>query len=175
MRFEDIPTFTKSGTYEVDVPINYIERTLAWYKDDYDLDLDPDFQRGNVWTESQQIAYLEFFFRGEQTSRVIYFNCPSFGNNTFTDIPNMVIVDGKQRLTAFRRFLNNEIPIFNTFFNDFEDRLSATKFLLKFNINDLPYRKDVLQWYLDMNTGGTVHSRDEINRVKKLLENELNK
>jgi hypothetical protein len=44
--------------------------------------------------------------------------------------------------------------------------------MIKFNINDLQYRREVLQWYLDMNTGGTVHSKEEIQRVKHLLEKE---
>jgi len=43
---------------------------------------------------------------------------------------------------------------------------------MRININDLPTRKDVLQWYLQMNTGGTVHTEEEINRVKMLLEKE---
>lgn len=35
--------------------------------------------------------------------------------------------------------------------------------------------KVVLQWYLDMNTGGTVHSEEEIARVRNLLEQEQSK
>lgn len=30
----------------------------------------------------------------------------------------------------------------------------------------------MLQWYIDMNTGGTPHSREEIARVEKLLSEE---
>lgn len=37
------------------------------------------------------------------------------------------------------------------------------------DVNCLQTRKDMLQWYIDMNSGGTVHSEEEINRVKKLL------
>lgn len=40
---------------------------------------------------------------------------------------------------------------------------------IKFNINDLMNRKDVLKWYIEMNSGGTVHSKDEIDRVTKLM------
>lgn len=64
MKFSDIKPFTKSGTYEVDIPLNYLERTLQSYIEDWGLEMNPDFQRGNVWTREQQIAYVEFFFRG---------------------------------------------------------------------------------------------------------------
>ena len=175
MKFSDIKQFTKSGTYEVDIPLNYLERTLKSYTEDWGLEMNPDFQRGNVWTEEQQIAYLEFFFRGGKTARVIYFNCPDFGQReSDSDMPNMILVDGLQRLTAFLRFLRNEIPIFGNYCNDFEDvnYLGRSGLMIKFNINDLQYRREVLQWYLDMNTGGTVHSKEEIQKVRQLLEEE---
>ena len=58
MRFVDIPKFTSDGSYNVDIPVNYIERTLADYKEAYGLELNPDFQRGNVWTATQQERWL---------------------------------------------------------------------------------------------------------------------
>lgn len=41
---------------------------------------------------------------------------------------------------------------------------------LIFHINDLKSKKEVLQWYLDMNAGGTPHTSEEIERVKKMIE-----
>lgn len=38
------------------------------------------------------------------------------------------------------------------------------------NINDLKTKKEVLQWYIQMNSGGTPHSPEEITRVEKLME-----
>ena len=39
----------------------------------------------------------------------------------------------------------------------------------KLNINTLPTRAAVLQWYLEMNAGGTPHADAEIERVRGLL------
>lgn len=64
MRFQDIPKFTPDGSYQVDIPLAFLERNLASYDEAYGLHLNPDFQRGNVWSEEQQIKWLEFFFRG---------------------------------------------------------------------------------------------------------------
>lgn len=82
-----------------------------------------------------------------------------------------VCVDGLQRITACLRFLNNEIPVFGHFLSEYEDSLSNL-IALEFVINDLPTKKDVLKWYIELNTGGTVHSEEEIARVKNML-NEL--
>lgn len=171
MRFKDIPQFTPDGNYEITVEMRNLEQTIDDYIENYDLELNPDFQRGNVWTKQQQIAWLEFFFKGGKTSRVVYFNCPEWALNLApdSDIKNMCCVDGLQRLTALLGFLHNEIPVFGYYFKDFEDRLGHD-YWIRININSLQYRKDVLKWYLDMNSGGTVHSDTELDRVKKLYD-----
>jgi Protein of unknown function DUF262. len=174
MKFSDIKPFTKDGDYEVNIGLKYLESALKDYEKDYGLELNPDFQRGAVWTEEQQIAYVEFFLRDGKTARIIYFNCPSFYRNVKKQDSPMVCVDGLQRLTALRKFLNNELKAFGSYLNDFEDKDIMLRKIsqLRFNINNLQTRKEVLQWYLDFNTGGTVHNQEEIDRVKKLLEEE---
>lgn len=39
-----------------------------------------------------------------------------------------------------------------------------------FIINDLQTEEEVLNWYLEMNSGGTVHTKEELDKVKHLLE-----
>lgn len=172
MKSSDISNFTKDGDYEINVGLKYLEKILDDYDSDYRLELNPDFQRGNVWTEDQQIAYVEFFLRGGRTARVIYFNCPAFNRKITENDSPMVCVDGLQRLTALRRFLKNEIKVFGYYLDEFEDKdvLLRRVSNLRFNINNLQTREEVLQWYIDMNNGGTVHTEEEINRVKKMLE-----
>lgn len=177
MKFREIPQFTAVGSYKIDVPIEYLKKTINDYKENFGLEMNPDFQRGNVWTRDQQIAYLEFFYQGGLTARTIYFNHPDFGRGIKDDcdIPYMVLVDGLQRLTAHLDFLDNKIPMFGYFYDAYQDKPDFTRHCLKFNINDLQHRSDILKWYLDMNRGGTVHSEDELNRVQKLLDEELKK
>jgi hypothetical protein len=165
--------FTRDGDYEVNIGLEFLERKIQEFEQDYNLELNPDFQRGNVWTDEQQISFVEFYLRGGKTARVIYFNCPYWNdyNNDKYDM-GMVCVDGLQRLTALRRFLNNEIPAFGTLYKDFEDRISSDVDLL-FNVNNLKTRKEVLQWYIEFNSGGTVHTEEEIERVKRLLDFEI--
>lgn len=76
-------------------------------------------------------------------------------------------MDGLQRITAYMRFYNNEIPAFGHYYKEFEDR---PKNWIKLNVNNLKTRKEVLTWYLEMNTGGTPHSKEEIEKVQRLLE-----
>ncbi|EOU1990334.1 DUF262 domain-containing protein [Clostridium perfringens] len=177
MRLEDIKQLIEPGNYEVCVGLNKLERRIKEFEEDYALELNPDFQRGHVWTEEQQISYVEYFLKSGRTDTIIYFSCPFFEKGTVDDYYNglfdypMVCVDGLQRLTALRKALNHEIKIFGHYLNEFEDEIVFLRKIqrLKFNINTLPTKNDVIKWYLEMNTTGTPHSKEEIERVKKLL------
>ena len=170
-KFADIKPYTQKGSYEITVAIKRIESFLEELAEDYGLNLTPNFQRQRVWTEEQQIRYMEFLLRGGETARVIYFNSPAFGKDSEKgDLDETVLcVDGLQRLTAIRAFLNNEIKVFGHYYKEFEDNLSID-YAVKININGLKNEREVIQWYLDFNSGGTVHSEEELNHVRALLE-----
>jgi uncharacterized protein DUF262 len=166
-RFRDIPQFVEWGGYAADVPWNHIERTLVNFSSGTTLELDPDFQRAHVWTERQQSAYVEFILRGGKSGRDILWNCPGWPSHR--DGRSLVLVDGKQRLQAVRRFLGNEITAFGNFCASYSDHMPMTGPSFRFHVNGLKTRAEVLQWYLDLNRGGTIHTDDEIEKVRSLL------
>lgn len=173
MKFSDIPTFIRPAYYRVDVEWTYLEETLLRYDDrkipGFVFDMNPDFQRGHVWNEEQQRRYVEFILRDGQSSRDIHWNCVGWQANYKGP---MVLVDGKQRLEAVLKFLRNELAIFNGHLRkDFQGRLPCHA-TFRFNINNLDKRSDWLQWYLDLNEGGVVHTKEELNRVRELLTQE---
>lgn len=173
-RFRDVPQFTRKPTYAVDIPWDHLIQYMDKEKGlGGGIDLDPDFQRGHVWTPEKQVAFVEFTLRGGESARNLYFNCPGFSSGR---LDNYVLVDGKQRLTAALAFLNNELPIFGGWrYSDFTDRMNIMSVRFRWNVNDLKTREEVLQWYLDLNTGGVVHTSEEIEKVKRMLAKERKK
>lgn len=175
-RFQDIPQFTRPCFYKINVGWAYLEKHLEdWLYPTAGaaLDLDPDFQRAHVWTAAQQTKYVEFMLRGGHSAKELLFNCTGWNDDYRGPF---VIVDGKQRLEAVRKFLRNELPIFGeNRYQDYTDklRLSHTDFIME--VNNLETREQVLTWYLETNTGGTPHTEAEIKRVKKLLSAEKSK
>jgi hypothetical protein len=164
---------THAAGYAVDIGWAYLEEQIEIYVKDYAFDMgDSDFQRDHVWTEQQQIRYVEYILRGGMSGHDIYTNCINF--NALRNIGAMQLVDGKQRLLAVLRFLRNEIPVFEgTYRKDFSDKLfGATNARFRWHVNDLKTRAEVLQWYIEMNAGGTVHTEAEISKVQALLEQE---
>lgn len=170
MQFKDIPQFPHSS-YEVDISWEYLESQLKTFGE-MGLDLDPDFQRGYVWTYEQKVAFVEYSLRGGGSARNIYFNC--FPDDWRRARGPIQLIDGKQRLEAVRQFLRDGVEVF-----DGSVCSEMGKFrlgiMLRFHVQTMPTRADVLRWYIGMNSGGSVHSREEIERVKELLRKELEK
>lgn len=169
-KFADIQRFTKDGSYAVDYPFHSLIKWIEREQEEMGLQLNPDFQRGHVWSEAQQVAYVEFLLRGGKTGRTLYFNCPSWhhpvpegGYNEY------VCVDGLQRITAITRFVHNKIPAFGSLYCEYQDSPRIAEDTLRVNINDLKTRDEVLQWYIDINAGGTPHTKEEIERVRAML------
>jgi len=137
------------------------------------LELDPDFQRTHVWTLDKQIAYVEFIMRGGQSSKDIYFNHSSW-QREYKPEHKLTLVDGKQRIESVRAFMRNELPAFGYLRNEYTDRMPTMQYDFIVHVNNLPTRKMVLQWYLDLNSGGVVHTQEELDKVRALLEKEKN-
>lgn len=179
MKVNDIPKFFRPPNYDVTASWAYLEDTLERWDDRgtgikgaLGLDLDPVFQRGHVWNTQKQIEFVEFCLKDGQSSRTLLFNHPNW-QGSYEGL--MVLVDGKQRLEAVRSFLRNDLPIFGgNCLNDFDDPrklLRSTGAEFTFKVNNLKTDKEVMQWYLQLNSGGVVHTQEELNKVQKLIDN----
>ncbi len=166
--FRDIPQFPRAH-YEVDVAWRYVEDTLTSWADTAGgmggLDLSPDYQRAHVWTREQQIAYVEYQLMGGEVGRNIVFNSPDWGRGYQRPTE---LVDGKQRLEAVRAFMRDEFPVFGHVFSAYTDKLTNL-LTFKFRVCSLETREEILQLYLNINAGGTPHTKDELDRVRALL------
>lgn len=176
MKFRDIPQLPRAY-YSTTIPWDGLEHQLErWARTWVDsktgktkggINLDPDYQRTHVWTETQQREYVEYMLRGGEVGRIITWN--SVGWMSTWDNP-AELVDGKQRLEAVRKFLRGEIKAFGTRYNEFEDRPSFTDHTFIFNVCKLQTREEILELYLNINAGGTPHTKEELDKVRKMLK-----
>jgi hypothetical protein len=165
----------RSASYECDHDWNYIQRALEGYGADYGgLELNPDFQRGHVWTHDQQLHYIENVLRGVVSSSgfVIQFNCPNWDLSDYEgDLPRgFQCVDGLQRLTAVGEFLAGNVRPFGFCPDDLDGSSFKSKYHFRFAIHNFTRRVDLLQHYLDLNAGGTPHAPEEIERVRQMRD-----
>lgn len=165
----------RTAKWSADYRWDTLESSLQNLGADYGgLELIPDFQRGHVWTEAQQVHFIENVLRGvvSRHSYQIQFNCPQWNEDpSDSDLPKgLQCVDGLQRFTAITRFVRGEVKPFGLSASD----LAGTQFEAKrihttIGILDFTKRVDLLEHYLSINVGGTPHSAEEIARVRALL------
>lgn len=171
MRYDDIPRMTRPSNYQVHQPWRRLPDWVKRHQKDLGLEIDPDFQRAHVWDDEKRRRYVEFILREGQSSKDIYFNCAGWMGDWRGPF---VLVDGKQRLDAVLKFLDNKLTVFDGhLFSDFEDRIMPLHACFVVHVNNLNSRAEVLQWYCDLNSGGVAHTDDEIRKVKDLLAIEL--
>lgn len=167
----------RTARYEADFDWTYARNALAGFEVDYGgMELNPDFQRGHVWTPEQQRHYLENSLRGVVSSSgfLIQFNCPNWDIDSYKgDLPSgFQCIDGLQRLTAVFGFLAGNVRPFSLT----PDDLVRSSFMIKssyrfrFAVHNFTRRADLLQHYLDLNAGGTPHTQEEIERVRKMRD-----
>jgi hypothetical protein len=149
--------------------------------------LNPDYQRGPVWTHEQQERFIGHVLGGGLVSPLYVQryegpkNAPAVyhAGDAWLDLPNEVI-DGQQRLRAIVAFITGEIAalVYHSgdwhryFYEDLDDVEKRSRYLTsKIVFVDLP-RADRLRFYLRLNGGGTPHSEEELDRVRKMLVRE---
>jgi hypothetical protein len=174
--FRAIPQRVRDGDYQVNMGFDYIFEWIEKHQQDIPnfakLNLDPDFQRPHVWSKTQQKNWLQYWFSGGRSGRIIYFNHPGWMREWAGEF---VLVDGKQRLEAIRAFRDNEIKVYGSYYREYTDKPRFANIDLLFNVNTLRTRQEVLAWYLQMNGGGTPHTRKELARVIDLYKAESGK
>ena len=145
-KFKDIPQFTSDGCYQCNYPLTSLVKYIEEEVETMGLQLNPDFQRGHVWTEEQQIAWLEYHLRGGKSGNTIYLNNPFWHNvlppkqNDYTDY-----VSESYPISYYKDYIKNS----NTFYKN----VKGVKTSLKVEGNKIIYEVDIQYSQEDMMFG----------------------
>ncbi|MDB4278250.1 DUF262 domain-containing protein [Deltaproteobacteria bacterium] len=151
--------------------LGWLYKRMKGEVDGFGLNLDPDYQREHVWTDEQAEAFIGHVIEGGEVPPIII-------NARWREDVVDEVLDGKQRITATVRWFDGEIKAELTdgrrlAFADLDaeaQRYMSAMTGPRYDINYVNLsRADVLRLYLRLNRGGTVHTDNEINRVRELL------
>ena len=165
-KLKNIKGFIRNPHYHVNISWPYLENWLNNAAEDVGLELNPEFQRGHVWIEAQQIAYVEYQLRGGISGKSIFWNCKGHMGNF--EGPYL-LVDGLQRITAVRKFMANELKVFGRYLNEYDDPQFVRSIDFDWYVHKMDSMAHILKWYIELNEGGVRHTTDEIDRVRGLL------
>lgn len=91
-----------------------------------DLILDPEYQRNEVWHISKQISFIESLFMEIMIPPIYVVEVP--GTNILEG-KKYEVVDGKQRLTTIKKFMNNEFALEKKYLEYYSDLYDGKKFM----------------------------------------------
>jgi hypothetical protein len=113
-------------TYQTSEPVREIPITLsgrAWgglvkAVQDGDISLDPPYQRGHVWTYEKRIKLIFSIIQGTVPAALIINERPreAWFDAAGDRLPTDVVIDGKQRITAVRMFMEGELAVPESWF-----------------------------------------------------------
>jgi len=166
MDFNEIKQFPHSNYYE-DVDFRRLESFIK-ERIEEGLDIEPDYQRAHRWTEEQQRLYIEYMLKGGELSRTLIVNAPDFDRKGYE---GATLLDGKQRLQAIMKFMRNELTVFDgNRLSDFTGYIRMFAGRIRWTVVCLSTRLEVIDLYLAINTRGTPHTPEEIERVQQLRD-----
>lgn len=137
----------------------------------HDFDLNPDYQRGPVWSEHQQRRFLGHCLTGGESPPIYVYR-----DRVRYDAPQEV-VDGQQRLRAIYAFIGGHVPAevyhkgawVDLWWKDFDEVDQRSRHLdAKIVFGDWS-REERLRFYLRLNSGGVTHPAEELDRVRVML------
>lgn len=155
----------RTGEYPIDMYIDWIRREA--------LNFGAEYQRDYVWGHDEQQAFLLVLISGFPIGSVALAKAPDWDTS---DGPYIEVVDGKQRLTTLKMFINNEIPIVingeEIYWFEFTraEQLSFGRPTLSAVILDDATARDRLAYFVAVNFIGVPQSEVHRQKVLKLQE-----
>lgn len=155
----------RTGEYPIDMYIQWIKSGA--------LNFGAEYQRDYVWDHQEQQTFLRVLISGFPIGSVALAKAPDWD---ICDGPYIEVVDGKQRLTTLKLFINNEIPIViggeEIYWSEFtrSEQLAFGRPTLSAVILDDATEKDRIAYFVAVNFTGVPQSEEHRQKVMKLQE-----
>lgn len=95
---------------------------VAKYSDmrgeDTEMDIDPEYQRGHVWGKTRQRNLIRSLLSGIPCGTIIIGDRYDHLGNYPAGSAGYVVIDGKQRITAIREFMDGKLAVPGSWWED---------------------------------------------------------
>jgi len=158
-----------------DIFINYSQRDLisliGKMSDEHGIDLNPEYQRGLVWTHSQKISLIDSIFKNVDIGKFSVIRRPWGNDNNKPITPKLYeMLDGKQRLTAIWEYYCGGFKYKGKYFYELHprDRNHFKHYGISYAETNPMTDEQKYRYFLKLNTTGVPISEEHMDRVRKL-------
>ncbi|CAK0760374.1 putative DUF262 domain-containing protein [Azospirillaceae bacterium] len=157
--------------FEDDVHINFMQAGIDSLFDYYyrnNLNMNPDYQRGDVWELNRKVRLIDSIFNNVEIGRFVLVFTGYTGDSHYE------ILDGKQRLTALTEFYEGRFKYRGKTFYDlnWRDQSHFERYKISYARTENPMTDEQkYKYFLKLNTFGVEQDPAHIEYVKNLLRN----
>jgi hypothetical protein len=184
------------------LPLSTSNRQARWLVrqiEDGDLDINPPYQRGAVWTEDQRVALMRSLLSGVPVPTPIvndrhgqhWTDTATYDRHSATT-PSYAVVDGKQRLLCLKAWFDGDLAIPASWIEpeliDQTEETSDGPYVRATGLNDLGRRatgerillpvgeaqagslREEAEIYLLVNGGGTPQTDADMDNARRIAE-----
>lgn len=173
----DTSKYTEILQNNEDIRFNYsqmgISSLLNYYYGNYaGIDMDIDYQRGNVWTAEQKYELIDSIYNNIDIGKFVLIK-----REYEKDQKGYEILDGKQRLSALIEFYEGRFTYKNFYYSEMNlpDRWHFKEYPISMAHTNNLSREQKYRYFLRLNTTGKPIDENHLKKVKKMLVDEKEK
>jgi hypothetical protein len=158
-----------------DIFFHYSQRDLSGLLSlmfsSYGIDLEPNYQRGNVWIETQKISLIDSIFKNIDIGKFTIIKREWGDNPNKPKTPFMYeMLDGKQRLTAIYEFYIGKFKYKGMYFYEMNigDRNHFRYYPVSYAETQPLTNEQKYRYFLKLNTTGTPMNKEHLRKVREL-------
>lgn len=133
------------------------------------IDMNPDYQRGYVWTQEDKELLLDSVFKNIDIGKFVLVHLSDY--EYLERGRSYEILDGKQRLSTLIEFYENRFPYKGKYYNDlsYKDKRTFNRLTISVaNVHETD-KKTVLKYFLMLNRTGRSMDKTHLEKVEQML------
>ena len=136
----------------------------------FGIKMNPDYQRDFVWDDADKEYLIDSIFKGIDIGKFVLVHRTD--KEWHEDGYSYEILDGKQRLNTLKEFYENRFPYNGKYFTELsnKDRYTFQEHMISVAEVKNASKKDILTTFLNLNRGGRVMDKKQIEKVEKMLK-----
>jgi hypothetical protein len=161
----------------IDLQLNYSQRPMADIfskKYHFGLVMNPPYQRDYVWDMEDKIKLINSIFNNIDIGKFVFISLDYYDRE---DHYSYEILDGKQRIDAVTSFYENRFSYNGLYFNQMNkhEQHHFTEYpIAEAEVRNLT-EEQKLRYFLMVNTTGKSMGKEQLDKVRKMIEEEENK
>ena len=153
-----------------DIRISYSQRrisSLLSHAYHLGFDIEPEYQRGLVWTLEDKVALIDSIFNSVDIGKFTFINPDYIMDKT-------EVLDGKQRLTTILEYYEDRFKYKGYTFSDLsqKDQIHFESYSIAWGESSNLTQEQKLRYFIKLNTTGKEMDKSHLDKVKNML-NEL--